>query len=244
MTNSADSTSDTWSSYPRPSVAVDVVALTVEASSICLILNRRENEPFEGWLALPGVFVNSGERLDWLENHAQETAVDRALGKIGLDRPPSLEQVFAQDHPDRDPRGWVISIAYFCLIPPKRAVINGQGRSPGVMVQIELVDGNVSRIVKDGRQIKLAFDHQSIVEEVLRRIQSGLRRSGLAFKLLPDEFSLGELRAVHETLLGRQINKDSFRRSLLGSGEVVPTGRRQHGVGHRPSELYRRRSDD
>jgi 8-oxo-dGTP diphosphatase len=44
---------------------------------------------------------------------------------------------------------------------------------------------------------------------------------------------------VPETIFGRALNKDSFRRRMLASGQLEATGRMQSGVEHRPAELYR-----
>mgnify|MGYP003430913003 CR=1 FL=1 len=52
-------------------------------------------------------------------------------------------------------------------------------------------------------------------------------------------FTLLELQRVHETVLGRPLNKDSFRRRMLSSGELEATGESQKDVDHRPAELYR-----
>ena len=58
-------------------------------------------------------------------------------------------------------------------------------------------------------------------------------------QLLPSRFTLRALQEVHEAVLGRALNKDSFRRRMLQSGRVKATGKREAGVGHRPAELYR-----
>jgi 8-oxo-dGTP diphosphatase len=73
----------------------------------------------------------------------------------------------------------------------------------------------------------------------VKRIRGKLDYAPIGFELLPDRFSLRELRLVHEAILGRPLNKDSFRRRMLDRGLVVPTGHRAGGVGHRPPELYR-----
>ena len=57
--------------------------------------------------------------------------------------------------------------------------------------------------------------------------------------MLGDTFTLLELQRIHETVLGRSLNKDSFRRRMLASGMLKATGKAQTGVGHRPAELYR-----
>ena len=40
-------------------------------------------------------------------------------------------------------------------------------------------------------------------------------------------------------ILDKKLNKDSFRRRMLASGVLVPTGELEKDVGHRPAELYR-----
>jgi 8-oxo-dGTP diphosphatase len=47
---------------------------------------------------------------------------------------------------------------------------------------------------------------------------------------------------VHETILGRPVNKDSFRRKMVASGMIEATGSYREGGQHRPAELYRRSS--
>ena len=85
----------------------------------------------------------------------------------------------------------------------------------------------------------LAFDHAGILAAAVERIRGKLDYAPIGFELLPDAFTLLELRRVHEAILGRPLNKDSFRRKILDRGLVEPTGERATGLGHRPPELYR-----
>jgi 8-oxo-dGTP diphosphatase len=73
----------------------------------------------------------------------------------------------------------------------------------------------------------------------VQRVRGKLAYAPIGFELLPARFSLRDLRLVHEAILGRPLNKDSFRRTVLDRGLVVPTGVRQTAVDHRPPELYR-----
>jgi 8-oxo-dGTP diphosphatase len=50
---------------------------------------------------------------------------------------------------------------------------------------------------------------------------------------------LAELQRVHETILGRAVNKDSFRRRMVASGMIEATGDFQEAAQHRPAELFR-----
>src|SRR5690606_29520496 len=91
----------------------------------------------------------------------------------------------------------------------------------------------------EGNRLPLAFDHAEILGLVIKRLRGKLDYAPIGFELLPAKFTLRRLQSIHETILGRRFNKDSFRRRLLASGLIVPTGEREADVGHRPAELYR-----
>ena len=97
----------------------------------------------------------------------------------------------------------------------------------------------MSALWDDGPPLALAFDHADILGMAVKRIRGKLEYAPIGFELLPPRFSLRALRLVHEAILGRALNKDSFRRRVLDRGLVVPTGQRDTAVGHRPPELYR-----
>ena len=92
---------------------------------------------------------------------------------------------------------------------------------------------------KMGSSFPLAFDHADILGMVVLRLRGKLDYADIGYQLLPPRFTLRRLQEVHETILDRTLNKDSFRRRVLASGRVVATGTRESDVGHRPAELYR-----
>ncbi len=204
------------SAFPRPSLAVDVVWMTADEGALWVAVTRRAEPPFRGLRSLPGAFVRLDETL--------EDAVARALRKVGDTVPRHLEQLYTFGDPGRDPRGRVVTVAYFALVPPS-------GMPSG---------GERVRIGADGRpEGELAFDHAEICALAVRRLRGKVGWTDVAFALLPDTFTLRQLQGVHETILGRKLNKDSFRRTMLATGLVSPTGEREEGVGHRPAERYR-----
>jgi 8-oxo-dGTP diphosphatase len=73
----------------------------------------------------------------------------------------------------------------------------------------------------------------------VKRLRGKLDYSPIGFQLLPERFTLRQLQDVHETILGRPLNKDSFRRRMLASGQLEATGEREDEVEHRPAELFR-----
>jgi 8-oxo-dGTP diphosphatase len=222
------------SHYPRPSVAVDVALLTIADGALLTLLTRRDERPWKGAWALPGVFVGLDESLD--------DAAARALAVKARVEGVFTEQLYTFGTPDRDPRTRVISVAYYALVEPAalRAATPAETRLARVRVPWAGERGGpVEALGDDGVALELAFDHPEILGTAVRRIRGKLGYAPIGFELLPPRFSLRDLRLVHEAILGRPLNKDSFRRTVLDRGLVVPTGDRAAGVGHRPPELYR-----
>jgi 8-oxo-dGTP diphosphatase len=79
-----------------------------------------------------------------------------------------------------------------------------------------------------------------VLGHAVKRLRGKLDYAPIGFQLLGDTFTLLQLQRVHETILHRELNKDSFRRRMLASGLIRATGRSQTGVEHRPAELYQR----
>jgi ADP-ribose pyrophosphatase YjhB (NUDIX family) len=91
----------------------------------------------------------------------------------------------------------------------------------------------------DAQRLKLAFDHAEQLGMAVKRIRGKLAYAPIGFQLLPEQFTLRDLQLVHEAVLDRALNKDSFRRKMLSSGQLEATGEYQSDVDHRPAELYR-----
>jgi 8-oxo-dGTP diphosphatase len=85
-------------------LTVDVVVLAGDPPAGVLLI-QRGNPPFEGDWALPGGFVDERERT-------AAAAARELREETGLDSAPALELVGVYDAPDRDPRGWTVSVAY------------------------------------------------------------------------------------------------------------------------------------
>src|SRR5262245_12335571 len=101
--------------YPRPSVAVDIVALTVENGQLHVALYKRAEPPQPGSYALPGGFMHIDE--------SPEEAANRVMAqKVGLGG-IFLEQLYTFGDIGRDPRGRVVTIAYYALVDARRFAV-------------------------------------------------------------------------------------------------------------------------
>ena len=222
--------------FPHPSVTVDVALVTAREGHLEAALVRRADFPERGKWGLPGGFVQWDESLD----DAAARVLRSKLGLSGI----YLEQLYTFGRPDRDPRTRVITVAYYALVDAARLVTDLSGANGLCLARLEVPwkgerGGTVAALDERGQAFPLAFDHGQILGLVVRRLRGKLNYAPIGFELLPRRFTLRQLQSVHETILGRRLNKDSFRRRMLASRLIVPTGQQEADVGHRPAALYR-----
>jgi 8-oxo-dGTP diphosphatase len=212
--------------YENPSLTVDVVVFAMREGALHVLLIKRGIPPFKGRLALPGGFV--------LPRETVEQAAARELEEETSLRGIYLEQLYTFSEPDRDPRGRVVSVAHMALLPADRldAVKGGSDAHEASWVPM----AEFAARTQGGKKY-LAFDHDGIVEMALGRLRGKLEYTTLAFQLLPREFTLTEAQKVYEAILGRPVDKVTFRRRLAAMALVRETPRMRHGA-HRPARLY------
>lgn len=223
------------SAFPSPHLAVDIALFTIHEGELKVLMTQRTTMPFAGRRVLPGGFVHPGESLD---DTARRVMRDKAnLSNL------AVEQLYTFSAPDRDPRGWVVTSAYFALVPYERLEA-AAGHADNLWLPAIHADstGTVLELTDGPDSILPGFDHAEIIRMALLRLRGKLDWSRLAFALLPDRFTLFELLKVHETILGRSLNKPHFRkkwhaRVLPDGGRIVPTGALKIGR-HRPAEFY------
>lgn len=224
--------------FPRPSVAVDVAVCSVVPDSdgtnqLSLMLIKRRTAIHCGQWSLPGSFMRERERL---ADAVKRTLRDKCDVE-GLE-PHQLEVC---DDPDRDDRGWVLSVAHLDTVPIDRAVAmadrSGVAWIP-VRERIGHIAGQSMLELPDGQET-LPFDHDEIVRaavaEVRRRYQARPDPGGL----LSGSFTVLELRRLHEAIAGRELQKDTFRRAM--ARQLVGLRRHEKGTVGPPARLYRTR---
>jgi 8-oxo-dGTP diphosphatase len=220
------------SRYSRPSLAVDVVLLTVKDDVLQALLMRRPEQPQQGRWALPGTFLRMDETLD----EAAARALEVKAGLEGV----YLEQLYTFSALDRDPRTRVLSVSYFALVESGRMAAAVAARGDDSLRLWRIAD--TIAVDEHGTPLELAFDHAAILAKGIERIRGKLGYSDIGFELLGETFTLRDLRRVYEAIggeAGKPRNKDSFRRTMLASGVLEDTGEVLTGVGHRPPALYR-----
>jgi 8-oxo-dGTP diphosphatase len=205
--------------YDRPSVTVDVVIFTLIERELHVLLVQRKRWPYEGYWAIPGGFIEMNESL--------EQAARRELEEETGVRDVYLEQLYTFGNVGRDPRTRVISVAYIALV---------RFDAQKIVVSDESTDVRWWKV--SNLPPELAFDHEQILEFAVSRLRSKLEYTTLAFQLLPEYFSILELKHTYEQILGETLDKGNFYRKIKEADLLEETSLMREGRG-RPTRLWR-----
>lgn len=205
--------------HPRPIVTVDIVILTLRDNQLHVALLPRTSDPHQGRSALIGGYVHIEEDTD------ADAAVARILKKKAGLAGIFFEQLKTFASAKRDPRGWSVSIAYFALVPTD--VLDR------AETHLTLRPANAPG--------KLPFDHEAIIASALGRLRGKGAYSTIPARLLPEVFTMSELQAIYETVMGERLDQSAFRRKIndLDLLEEVEGEKRQTERARRPTTLYR-----
>ena len=223
-----DGTGARLADYPQPSVAVDTAVLTLAPRTNAargapphrlsvLLVRRPEGVGGPRW-ALPGTFLHQGERL--------ADAVTRSLSEKAGVTGGHPAQLAVFDAPDRDERGWVLSVAHLAVIPY------------AALVDALLAHPDRVLLAPVSRLEPLPYDHKAIVAAAVRELRTRYADRPDPERLLGPRFTIRELRDVHEAIAGTTLQKDTFRRAM--EPHLQGTGTLSSGTVGRPSQRFRR----
>jgi 8-oxo-dGTP diphosphatase len=182
-------------------------------------LIKRKNPPFVGCWAIPGGFLIGDETV--------EQAAYRELNEETGIQDIYLQQTQVFSHPERDPRGRVITVSFFALIPSDK---------------IELVATEDAAAAKwwPVRSLPpLAFDHDQIYATALKTLKDTVQLKPIIFSLLPKQFTLTLLQNLYEQIFEEKIDKRNFRRKIIKMKWIQATSKMTRNQQHRPAQLYR-----
>ncbi|MGV3612267.1 MAG: NUDIX hydrolase [Fluviicola sp.] len=200
-------------------LATDCVILGVDGGELKLLLTEREKEPFKNKWALPGGFV-------FPEETTEECARRILLEKTGIDQ-VFIEQLYTFSAADRDPRERIVSVAYFALVNKQSyELIAGRDTLKAEWFGLSELPA-------------LAFDHAEIVNLAVQRLKGKVSYQPIGFELLDEKFTLSQLQAVYESILGMEIDKRNFRKKVLAMGVLKELGEKETNVPRKAAMLYR-----
>ncbi len=123
-----------------------------------LVFVERSHEPFKGYLAFPGGFLETGKES------IEQTAARELMEETGLEvKPEDLALVCVKSKPNRDPRGHVIAHIYYAK------KVSGQPKAGDDAANIKLLT------VAEALNANLAFDHTEILTEYLEKNRTSLK---------------------------------------------------------------------
>lgn len=206
--------------YEAPTLVVDSVIFQLIDDRLSVLLIKRAAEPFAGWYALPGAYCAAGETT----REAMERSLERKAGIRAQDL-PLIEQLYTFDTVARDPRGHAVSVTYMGLGRQLEPGLGDHTQEPCFLPVDDLPN--------------LAYDHRAIIDLAIERLQSKIGYTNACFALLPPHFTLSQLQAAYEAVLGHDLDKRNFRKKFLSLDLIDETNELWREGAHRPAKLYR-----
>lgn len=255
--------------FERLSLTTDILIFSVSSGTqenyrklnekyFSILLVKRDNYPYKDKWCLPGGFVGYDEELEDapLRILKNETNIENIY----------LEQLYTYGGVNRDPRMRVISTSYMALIDKNKLNENLSNNASWFnvimleennIVDITLDNGTTTLKFKIKKTLKekttdrykfevlennfLAFDHPLVIMAGIERLKNKIEYTDIVFNMMPEYFTLGELQQVYEVILGKKLLDPAFRRIIAKKTEK--TTKVRTGEGHRPSALFKYKSD-
>ena len=211
-----------------PLVSADVALFSVGDQSLQVLLVQRAQAPEAGRWALPGAVLKPDVDRD-LEMTARRALRDKISVEL-----PYLAQLKTFAGAVRDPRGWSLAVLHYALLP--RDQVQAVVKSKVEQTRWADVDTECKG---------LAFDHSAQLQVARIALRERVREHALPLHLMPQKFTLTQLRNVCEVILttpedGQAIlDRGAFRRRFGDSADIVELPGEQEGGAQRPAQLYR-----
>ena len=211
-------------SYDHAVVAVDVVIFSILNQKLSVLLLKLKEDPLAGKWALPGGLVTKNESLT--------EAVKRHMkNRVGTEN-VHVEQLYTFGDPNRDPKGWVVSVAYMALLSSNKF-------EPKTSERYETISWHPIQGLPD-----MAYDHKEIVLTAVKRLKNKITYTNIIKDLMAAEFTLTELQDMHELILEKPLDKRNFRKKILTLGILAKLEKLKEGTPMRPAQLYSFKDDN
>ena len=220
-------------------LSIDCVIVGYHEKQLKILCTRFEG--LNGWL-LPGGFIGKNENLDdaALRVLAERTGVEglflkqfHTFGSLqrSWEHPENKKQLVSYEGVSAETVKWMterfVSVGYYALTEYSK--VNPKA------IEIE----NECRWFDVNELPHLLLDHAQMVEMALRTLQLQLHYEPIGFNLLPEKFTLPEMQALYETILGKELDQRNFTKKLLSLGIIKKLNEKKHIGGHRSPSLYK-----
>jgi ADP-ribose pyrophosphatase YjhB (NUDIX family) len=198
-------------------IAVDCIVFGFNDNNLELLLIHRGFEPEKKKWSLMGGFLGMDEDLDG--------AAARVLKDLTGLEDLYMEQVNTFGKVKRDPGARVLSVAYYALIPKDQ-------------YDEELIKRHNAKWFPLNKFPDLIFDHKKMVNYALIRLRRKVKTEAIGFNLLPEKFTLTQLQALYETILGEALDKRNFRKKIATLESLVKLNEKDKSSSKRGAFLY------
>ncbi len=200
--------------------SVDCVVFGFQGAELNVLLHKFPYEPYKGHWALLGGFVLPDIDMD---ESARQT-VEHLTGLKNV----YMEQIYTFGSVKRVPTERVITTCYYALIEvePTLSKLSPEfGASWHPISEMPVLD--------------LVYDHPKMIEKALDQLRRKVRYQPLGFELLPDKFTMTELRNLYESILGRDLDKRNFSKKVLSMNLLQKLKEKQKGTSRRGAYFFR-----
>ena len=166
-------------------LSTSLVLFGFDGSNLQILLARSNRPPYKGALFLPSRYLNKEDELMLSARKMFEQL-------FGYEDPTMIEQLQAFGKVFRHPGGRVINISHYALVRKEDFLAENWDKHDMQWVAFDQVPD-------------LAFDHNDIVQYAKERLKRRVKRRPVGFRLLPDEFTLGQLQNLYENGLGQDV---------------------------------------
>jgi 8-oxo-dGTP diphosphatase len=216
--------------HPMPFTRIELVIMSIVDGGLSVLLGKRAGAPHKGKWALAGGVVRIDMDRD-LDSAVQRVAIERLQTPLRF-----MRQLCVVGSAKRDPRSaWAVSIVYRALLPHD-AIAPEAGKRIETLRWCPVDDAMADKA--------LAFDHRDLIVQAVDATRAEIERLELPFGFLPEPFTLGELQDTCASILGRPLDKSSFRRRLDAANLLEPVQGEMRTGAFRPAQLYRKSSSN
>lgn len=199
-------------------VAVDCIIFGFDQGGLKLLLLKRRMEPLRGEWSLIGSFIHRSESLD--------EAAARVLRELTGLSDVFLEQQHSFGAVNRDPGGRVISVIYFALIR-----INEYDAEKGANYEVQWFPIDALP--------PLILDHEEMVSLALAKLRRKARFRPIGFELLPEKFTMPQLKALYDAIYQSDLDRRNFRKKIMSMGILEKLNEKERGTSRKGAYLYR-----
>jgi 8-oxo-dGTP diphosphatase len=199
-------------------LTADAVVFTIMNDSLKILLIKRKYDPYKGMFALPGGYINIDEEL--------EDGVKRELEEETGVKNVFLKQLHAYGKIGRDPRGRIVTIPYLALIDSEDIKLHAT------------TDAEDAKWYEVYDMPKLAFDHKQIIDEALSLLRYDIEHSNIAYQIMPEKFTMTELKSAYEIVLGVELDKRNFYKKIKELNILKELHETKMDGPHRPAKLF------